>query len=163
MPDRPARVKAENAPSDLREVFVTTDRDLAAVLALQVAATLGDVTGGSWIHDSTRAAVRSVGARDGVEDLLAVQMVGVHNLAMRAMANAAAKGQSAQGFELYTNCANRLLRTYSAQVEALKTYRSKGEQKVAVEHVHVHRGGQAIVGPVNHSATGGGGGDDQKD
>jgi len=33
-----------------------------------------------------------------------------------------------------------------------KRYRTGGEQKVTVEHVHVHEGGQAIVG----SVTGGG-------
>jgi len=32
--------------------------------------------------------------------------------------------------------------------EALDKHRGKGQQKVTVEHVHVHRGGQAIVGAV---------------
>ena len=32
------------------------------------------------------------------------------------------------------------------QVEALQRYRGKGQQKLTVEHVHVHSGGQAIVG-----------------
>ncbi len=41
------------------------------------------------------------------------------------------------------------------QMETLKTYRSKGEQKVEVKHVHVNRGGQAIVGAVNHTTGGG--------
>jgi hypothetical protein len=30
----------------------------------------------------------------------------------------------------------------------LNHHRGKGQQKVTVEHVHVHSGGQAIVGPV---------------
>lgn len=34
------------------------------------------------------------------------------------------------------------------QVEALQRYRGKGQQRVTVEHVHVHQGGQAIVGAV---------------
>jgi glucans biosynthesis protein len=34
------------------------------------------------------------------------------------------------------------------QVEALQRYRGKGQQKVTVEHVHVHSGGQGIVGAV---------------
>ena len=49
---------------------------------------------------------------------------------------------------------NKLTRTFATQVEALKRYRSKGEQKVTVEHVTVNEGGQAIVGNVE---TGGGG------
>ena len=42
-----------------------------------------------------------------------------------------------------------MLRTFTAQMEALKKYRTGGEQKMTVEHVHVNEGGQAIVGTVN--------------
>src|SRR5437016_1013262 len=40
------------------------------------------------------------------------------------------------------------------QVEALKRYRSRGEQTVRVEHVTVNKGGQAIVGNVTHGGEG---------
>jgi hypothetical protein len=154
--------KTDDLRTRAQQTFATKDTDLMVVLALQAAASLGNPKNNDrWPHKSSTAAVHSLGARDGLEALLTVQMVGVHNLAMHFLANAAAEGQTAQGLELFTNGANRLLRTFTAQVEALKTYRSKGEQKVAVEHVHIHRGGQAIVGAVNHSATGGG--DDKKD
>ena len=43
---------------------------------------------------------------------------------------------------------NRLARTFAAQVEALKRYRSKGEQRVVVERVTVNEGGQAVVGNI---------------
>jgi hypothetical protein len=39
-------------------------------------------------------------------------------------------------------------------VEALKRYRSRGDQTVRVEHVTVNEGGQAIVGNVNHGGRG---------
>jgi hypothetical protein len=56
------------------------------------------------------------------------------------------------------NLAVKLLRTYALQLEALARYRGKGQQKVIVEHVHVHSGGQAIVGAVNsHPPPGEGG------
>jgi glucose dehydrogenase len=45
-------------------------------------------------------------------------------------------------------------RTFAAQVEALKRYRTGGEQKVTVQHVTVSDNAQAIVG--NVSAGGGG-------
>jgi hypothetical protein len=35
-------------------------------------------------------------------------------------------------------------------MEALKRYRSGGEQKMTVQHVHVAKGGQAIVGKRNN-------------
>jgi hypothetical protein len=38
-------------------------------------------------------------------------------------------------------------------VEALKRYRSAGEQTVRVEHVTVNEGGQAIVGNVAHGGA----------
>jgi hypothetical protein len=49
---------------------------------------------------------------------------------------------------------NKLTRTFVAQVEALKRYRSGGEQKMTVQHVHVAEGGQAIVGNVSAPAPG---------
>ena len=51
---------------------------------------------------------------------------------------------------------NKLTRTFAAQMSALKEYRSKGEQKMTVEHVRVAEGGQAIVGNVNATPEGGG-------
>ena len=52
------------------------------------------------------------------------------------------------------NQANKLSRTYASLVESLNRHRGKGQQKVTVEHVHVHEGGQAIVG--NVESPGGG-------
>jgi len=45
------------------------------------------------------------------------------------------------------------LRTFTMQAETLAKLRRGGGQTVRVEHVHVHPGGQAIVGAVT---TGGG-------
>ena len=44
--------------------------------------------------------------------------------------------------------ANKLSRTYATLLEALNHHRGKAQQKVRVEHVHVHSGGQAVVGVV---------------
>jgi hypothetical protein len=41
---------------------------------------------------------------------------------------------------------NKTARTFTIQLEAFKRYRSKGEQKVLVQHVNVSEGGQAIGG-----------------
>ena len=49
---------------------------------------------------------------------------------------------------------NKLARTFAMQMEALKRYRTGGEQKVTVQHVSVNEGGQAIVGNVNQAAGG---------
>jgi hypothetical protein len=44
---------------------------------------------------------------------------------------------------------NRLARTFAAQVETLKKYRTGGEQKVTVQHVSVNDNTQAIAGNVS--------------
>jgi hypothetical protein len=49
---------------------------------------------------------------------------------------------------------NKLARTFTAQLEALKRYRTGGEQKVTVQHVSVSDGGQAIVGNVAQGIPG---------
>jgi hypothetical protein len=66
--------------------------------------------------------------------------------------------QSFEGRRENLNQANKLSRTYTTLLEALNRHRGKGQQKVTVEHVHVHAGGQAVVGPVETP----GGGDQTK-
>jgi hypothetical protein len=56
--------------------------------------------------------------------------------------------QPFEGWREQLNQANKLSRTYATLLEALNRHRGKGQQKVTVEHVHVHEGGQAIVGNV---------------
>ena len=56
--------------------------------------------------------------------------------------------QSFEGRRENLSQANKLSRTYTTLLEALNRHRGKGQQKVTVEHVHVHEGGQAIVGNV---------------
>ena len=46
---------------------------------------------------------------------------------------------------------NKLTRTFATQMEALKRYRTRGEQKVTLQHVSVAEGGQAIVGNVTQA------------
>ncbi|ACL55662.1 hypothetical protein [Methylobacterium nodulans] len=50
----------------------------------------------------------------------------------------------------------KLARTFTAQVEAVKRYRSDGRQIVRVERVTVEASGQAIVGAVSPRLGGGG-------
>jgi len=163
--DVPGKITmAKQGLSRAEQAFATTDMDLILALLLQTKLATGFNPLGSEGHHYIVAAVHSLGARDGVEALLATQMVAVHNLAMNCLANASVKEQTERGLELYANRANSLLRTFTAQMEALKKYRSRGEQHCTVEHVHVHSGGQAVVGTINQShagtrgATGTGGG-----
>jgi hypothetical protein len=93
--------------------------------------------------------VRGIQPKDSVEVTLAVQMAAIHIATMRTSTLLGASTKR-ENIEAYEKSLNRLARTYVAQVEGLKRYRSKGEQRVYVERVTVNEGGQAIVGPVSH-------------
>ena len=93
------------------------------------------------------AIVREIAPRDGVERMLAVQMATTHVAMIRQGGRMAIAEQLPQ-FEAHERAYNKLARTYTAQVEALRKYRNGGKQTVTVQHVNVEDGGQAIVGNV---------------
>ena len=102
------------------------------------------------------AALIGIGPRDEVEGMIAGQLLAAHNAAMECYRRAMIPEQSFQGYRESLNQANKLSRTYTGLLEALNRYRGKGQQKVTVEHVHVHDGGKAVVGTV--APVGGSGG-----
>jgi hypothetical protein len=95
--------------------------------------------------------------RDQMETMLAAQMAAVH-MAMMTFTRRLANTQYIEQQDSASNAFNKLARTYAAQMETLKRYRSSGEQRVIVERVNVAPGGQAIVGNVTHGAPANDGG-----
>lgn len=95
------------------------------------------------------AMVAGIKPRDQLESMLAVQMAAIHDATME-MAARLKRVDTIPQHDSAERTLNRLARTFAAQIEALKRYRSKGEQRVIVERVNVERGGQAIVGNVAH-------------
>ncbi len=102
------------------------------------------------------AVVKSIAPKDEIEAMLAVQMAAVHRASI-TFARRLAHVETMQQQDSASNAFNKLTRTFAMQMEALKRYRTGGEQKVTVQHVTVNDGGQAIVGPVTAPMTGGGG------
>ncbi len=93
--------------------------------------------------------VASIKPKEEIEALLAAQMAAVHTAAM-TFAGRLANAETLEQRDSAERTFNKLTRTFAAQIEALKRYRTGGEQKVTVEHVTVNSGGQAIVGNVTH-------------
>jgi hypothetical protein len=100
------------------------------------------------------AVVKGIEPKDQVEAMLAAQMAAVH-MASMTFARRLAHVEIVPQQDSASNAFNKLARTFAAQVEALKRYRSGGEQKMTVQHVHVAEGGQAIVGNVTPAQGGG--------
>jgi hypothetical protein len=97
--------------------------------------------------------VNGIEPKDQVEAMLAAQMASVHMSTM-TFARRLAHVENIPQQDSAERAFNKLARTFAAQVEALKRYRTGGEQPVRVEHVTVNEGGQAIVGNVSHGGRG---------
>lgn len=136
--------------------FGTTSNDFSTV---EINRLISVTSSGSEVDiprlNAALAVVDGVQPNDEVEAMLAVQMAATHALAMTMMARSQ-QAEMINQMEAAGNLAVKLSRTFTAQVEALSKLRRKGEQKVTVEHVHVHAGGQAVVGNVTHTAKTGG-------
>jgi hypothetical protein len=99
------------------------------------------------------AVIKGIEPRDEIEAMLAAQMAAVH-MASMTFARRLAHVDTIQQQDSASNAFNKLTRTFAAQMSALKEYRSKGEQKMTVQHVHVAEGAQAIVGNVSAPGVG---------
>jgi hypothetical protein len=74
-----------------------------------------------------------------LEGMLAAQLIACHTVAMECYRRAMNSLLPARDYHL--NQANKLSRTYVTLLDSLNKHRGKGQQKVTVEHVHVHQGG----------------------
>ena len=101
----------------------------------------------------TLSVVNGIEPRDEVEAMLAAQMAATHKATM-ILACHLNHVENIPQLDSAERAFNKLARTFTAQVEALKRYRSSGEQTMRVEHVTVNEGGQAIVGNVTHGGRG---------
>jgi hypothetical protein len=103
------------------------------------------------------AVIDGVRPKDEIEAMLAAHMA-VTNIALLelmartrgALAGELYLGSGIKRLDLLGSLTIKFMRTYAIQVEALARKRRKGEQNVTVKHVHVHAGGQAVVGNVSH-------------
>jgi len=91
--------------------------------------------------------VDSMKPRDAAETLLMTQMAAIHQATMM-MARRLNHVENIPQQDAAERALNKLGRTFTAQMDTLKRYRSKGQQTVRVERVTVENGGQAIVGNV---------------
>jgi hypothetical protein len=103
---------------------------------------------------ATVHALIGIAPRDELEGMIAAQLLACHNASMECYRRAMLSEQTFEGRRENLNQANKLSRTYVTLLEGLNRHRGKGQQKVTVEHVHVHSGGQAVVGVVENSGKG---------
>src|ERR1700686_4935388 len=94
-------------------------------------------------YDATLFALAGIGPQDELEGMIAAQLLAAHNAAMECYRRAMIAEQTFEGRQEALNQANKLSRTYAVLVDTLDRHRGKGQQKVPVEHIHLHVGSQA--------------------
>ena len=105
-------------------------------------------TGDASHVNAALAMLDELEAQGGAQAMLAGQMVATHIAAMSCFSRAAIRGHTFEGRELNLKHASKLSGLYARQAETLAKLKRKGQQTVNVRHVHVHDGGQAVVGTV---------------
>jgi hypothetical protein len=134
----PAGVHADAAAARVMNAFGTTSTDLAERLMMQIITATHLQSSNEPVSaenlNAALAAVTGIAPRDEAEAMLVAQMVGVHWLAMDLLR----KANDRPLLNDAGNLAVKLLRTYTTQLDALKRYRSAGEQRVVVQHQHVN-------------------------
>ncbi|SMC69220.1 hypothetical protein [Primorskyibacter flagellatus] len=92
--------------------------------------------------------------KDAAELLLTTQMAAIHQATMM-LARRLNHVDNIPQQDAAERALNKLARTFAAQMDTLKRYRSKGQQTVRVERVTVESGAQAVVGNVNQGGRSG--------
>jgi hypothetical protein len=92
--------------------------------------------------------VKAMQPRDDLEALLLAQMTATHSL-MFTMARRLNNADNLLQQDSASNAYNKLGKTFAAQMQTLKQYRTGGTQQVIVRRVDVREGAQAILGTIN--------------
>ncbi|WP_131541763.1 hypothetical protein [Nioella sediminis] len=142
----------------LNEVFKTDDRVQAEAFLTHCLKVLGKMEAGDGGDANDERGfmltiIRDMAPRDAVERMLAIQMAATHVATIRSARLLAHADRLPQAQAHYTGF-NKLARTFTAQIEALRKHRTGGKQTVTVQHVNVSDGGQAIVGNVQAGGRG---------
>jgi hypothetical protein len=96
------------------------------------------------------ATVASLRPESEIEALMCVQLVIAGFSALRMM-ELSQRHLGEENIAVYGGYANRLLKLQSDLLKTLDRRRKRGSsQSIEVKHVHIHAGGQGVIGIVNH-------------
>jgi hypothetical protein len=127
-------------------------------IGAQALASIRPYIGDEEKRDKMRAIVTAglngIAPRDEVEGMIAAQMLACHDTAMGCFRDALNSKLHGRLWHEYLEQANKLSRTFAMLLDALNRHCGKGQQRIVVEHVNIHPGGQAVVGIVEARGEG---------
>ena len=121
----------------MMEAFGTPDTELQTYLLNQVLNTFQNGEQYDQSANNALALLNGIQPRDEIEGMLAAQMIGIHNLAMDNLRRANIENHL-DWVRMRASHAVKLMKVFTDQMEALKKYRTGGQQKMIVEHLHIN-------------------------
>lgn len=106
--------------------------------------------GENWDHErainESIDNLKALNAQGGLQEMIVAQMTSIHLLQQMTVALASGLTDTKQ---FYINSAAKLTNCFTQQATLLAKLQGKCGQKIVVEHVEVHHGGQAVVGNID--------------
>lgn len=106
------------------------------------------------LYQSALIALKGFEPRNEIEGMAAAQLVALHYSAMECFRRAASAGVAAEFRDMNLRHGAALSRAFGELLAHYQKRRSRGRQRVTVRHIHVFKGGQAVVGVVENGAPG---------
>src|ERR1700737_1837183 len=94
------------------------------------------------------ATIDSMQPRSELQALLAVQIIAIGFAGLRFLRQSH-RNMTEDFINVYGNYAIKLLRLQNDMIQTFERYRRGNKQTVEVRHVHIHSGGQGVVGIIN--------------
>lgn len=143
--DLPEKKRYELSPQEQELLY--GDNKLEMTHRLLTCAAITDISPSEKSFGLAKEMMASLSPTNGLEKMLCTQMIATHNLQLR-FAGFITDTKFLEQFKVYGNLAVKLSNAFVQQAQLLNKLQGKGQHQVAVEHVNVHAGGQAIVGDV---------------
>jgi len=150
-PDESYFVEHEDFIQAAMDAAGTRDRDLAVAMITQLTRAQGKVSEKTELFiNAAFAMLADFKCQNAQEAMMATHIIALYcqssNLLIRAAAIAHPELQ-----KNYFDMALKLSRAFGSMMETFQKHRRNGTYKMKIEHLHVHAGGQAIVGTVNQA------------
>lgn len=93
-------------------------------------------------------ALKALDTTSGLQEMLASQMLSIHNMQQLCFAMANRHIANLKSGQYFINAAVKLSNSFTQQAALLAKLQGNIGQRIVVEHVEVHNGGQAVVGSI---------------
>ena len=103
-------------------------------------------------ENESLSSIKALDATTGLQEMLAAQMLSIHRLQQISIAMANETLHRNSSGQYFANTAIKLANAFVQQANLLSRLQGNGTQRIIIERVDIHSGGQAVVGVVTPTA-----------